>query len=91
MKTKLPPFISRLSFLIGLIGAFVGVLIGLGNGDEFGWALMRGVCLFLAFGILTRWWLGSMAKAWLESRLESLQTTAVKTTKTNEPRPAMGR
>jgi hypothetical protein len=91
MKTKLPPFISRLSFLFALVGAFIGVVIGLSNGDEFGWALMRGVCLFLAFGILTRWWLGSMATAWLESRLESLQTTAAKTTKTNEPRPAMGR
>ena len=52
---------------------------------------MRGVCLFLAFGILTRWWLGSVAKAWLESRLESLQTTAVKTTKTNQLRPVLGR
>jgi len=91
MKTKLPPFISRISFLFALVGAFIGVVIGLSNGDEFGWALMRGVCLFLAFGILTRWWLGSMAKAWLESRLESLQTTAAKSTKTNEPRPAMGR
>jgi len=91
MKTKLPPFISRLSFLLALIGAFIGVVIGLGNGDEIGWAFLRGVCLFLAFGIMTRWWLGSMAKAWLESRLESLQTTAAKTQKTNEPRPAMGR
>jgi hypothetical protein len=91
MKTKVPPFISRLSFLLALAGAFIGVLIGLGNGDAIGWALLRGVCLFLAFGIMTRWWLGSMAKAWLESRLEHLQSTAKNTKPTNEPRPALGR
>jgi hypothetical protein len=90
MKTNLPPFISRLSFLLALVGAFIGVVIGLSNGDEIGWAFLRGACLFLAFGIMTRWWLGSVAKAWLESRLESLQSTA-KNTKTNEPRPALGR
>ncbi len=91
MKTKVPPFISRISFLLALVGAFIGVLIGLSNGDEIGWAFLRGTCLFLAFGIMTRWWLGSVAKAWLESRLEHLQTTTAKTTKTNEPRPALGR
>ncbi len=90
MKTNIPPFISRLSFLLALAGAFIGVVIGLSNGDEIGWAFLRGACLFLAFGIITRWWLGTMAKAWLESRLESLQTS-VKTKPTNEPRPAMGR
>jgi hypothetical protein len=74
MKSNIPPFISRLSFLLALAGAFIGVVIGLSNGDEIGWALLRGACLFLAFGIITRWWLGSMAKAWLESRLESLQS-----------------
>jgi len=91
MKTKVPPFISRLSFLLALTGAFIGVVIGLSNGDEIGWAFLRGTCLFLAFGIMTRWWLGNVAKAWLESRLESLQPTTAKTNKPNEPRPAMGR
>ncbi len=87
MKAKLPHFISRLSFLLALTGAFIGVLIGFANGDEIGWSLLRGACLFLAFGIITRWWLGTMAKAWLESRLESLQPAK----KTTEPRPALGR
>ncbi len=94
MKTKVPEFISRLSFLLALVGAFIGVIIGFNNGDAIGWALLRGAFLFLAFGIMTRWWLGCMAKAWLESRLESLQTAAASTSKTkptNEPRPAMGR
>ncbi len=90
MKSKIPPFISRLSFLLALTGAFIGVLIGFNNGDDLGWALLRGAFLFLAFGIMTRWWLGTMAKAWLESRIESLQSTA-KTKPTNEPRPALGR
>ena len=74
MKTKVPAFISRVSFLLALLGAFIGVLIGWNNGDEMGWALLRGAVLFLAFGFIARWWLGSMAKAWLESRLESLAT-----------------
>ncbi len=91
MKTKIPPFISRLSFLLALTGAFIGVLIGLSNGDEIGWAFLRGTCLFLAFGIITRWWLGSVAKAWLESRLESLQTTVKNTKPNQDARPAMGR
>ena len=86
MKTKVPPFILRVSFLIALTGAFIGVLIGYQNGDEIGWSLLRGAILFMAFGVIARWWLGSMAKAWLESRLESLQTK----TKT-ETRPALGR
>ena len=91
MKANLPPFISRLSFLLALSGAFIGVVIGLSNGDEIGWAFLRGACLFIAFGIMTRWWLGNMAKAWLESRLESLQTPTT-TKKTNpESRPALGR
>jgi hypothetical protein len=90
MKTKVPPFISRLSFLLALTGAFVGVLIGFANGDEFGWALLRGAFLFLAFGLMSRWWLGNMAKAWLESRLEALQTKPT-TTKPGDNRPAMGR
>lgn len=90
MKTKVPHFISRLSFLLALVGAFIGVIIGFNNGDALGWALLRGAFLFLAFGIMTRWWLGCMAKAWLESRLESLQS-ASKPKPTTEPRPAMGR
>jgi hypothetical protein len=90
MKSKVPPFISRLSFLIALAGAFIGVVIGLNNGDAIGWAALRGACLFLAFGIITRWWLGTMARAWLESRLESLQSNT-KTKPTNDPRPALGR
>jgi hypothetical protein len=87
MKTKVPPFILRVSFLLALTGGFIGVLIGFNNGDELGWALLRGAFLFLVFGIISRWWLGSMAKAWLESRLESLQTK----TKTVDNRPALGR
>ncbi len=87
MKTKVPPFILRVSFLLALAGAFIGVLIGYNNGDELGWSLLRGSFLFLAFGIMSRWWLGTMAKAWLESRLESLQSK----TKTTETRPAQGR
>jgi hypothetical protein len=84
MKTKVPPFILRVSFLLALTGAFIGVLIGYNNGDELGWSLLRGAFLFLAFGIMARWWLGSMAKAWLESRLEIIQTK----TKPVEARPA---
>jgi len=90
MKTKTPHFISQLSFLLALAGAFIGVLIGFNNGDELGWALLRGAFLFLAFGIMSRWWLGNMAKAWLESRLESLQTP-VKTKPADHARPALGR
>src|SRR5271155_2282979 len=89
MKTRLPHFISRISFLLALTGAFIGVLIGFNNGDDLGWSLLRGAFLFLAFGIMARWWLGSMAKAWLESRLEALQPAAK--TKTSDNRPAMGR
>jgi hypothetical protein len=87
MKTKVPSFISRVSFLIALTGAFIGVLIGWNNGDEMGWALLRGAVLFLTFGFIARWWLGSMAKAWLESRLESMTTK----TKPVENRPAASR
>jgi hypothetical protein len=85
MKTKVPPFILRVSFLLALTGGFIGVLIGWNNGDELGWSLLRGALLFLAFGGMARWWLGSMAKAWLESRLESLQAK----NKTGENRPAV--
>lgn len=74
MKSKVPSFISRVSFLLALTGAFIGVMIGWNNGDEMGWALMRGAVLFLIFGFIARWWLGSMAKAWLESRIETLAT-----------------
>ena len=73
MRTKVPPFILRVSFLLALTGGFIGVLIGFNNGDDLGWSLLRGAVLFLAFGSMARWWLGAMAKAWLESRLESLQ------------------
>jgi len=73
MRTNVPPFILRVSFLLALTGGFIGVLIGFNNGDELGWSLLRGAVLFLAFGSMARWWLGTMAKAWLESRLESLQ------------------
>ena len=73
MRTKVPPFILRVSFLLALTGAFIGVLIGWNNGDAFGWSLLRGAVLFLTFGTVARWWLGSMAKAWLECRIEALQ------------------
>jgi hypothetical protein len=86
MKTKVPPFISRVSFLLALVGAFVGVLIGWNNGDDMGWAMLRGSALFIAFGLTARWWLGTMAKAWLESRIESLQSKSK-----TDARPALGR
>ena len=76
MKTSIPPFIVRISLLIALIGAFIGIAISWSNGDEIGWSLLRGAILFLVFGIVSRWWLGSMATAWLESRLETLQAKA---------------
>jgi Zn-dependent protease with chaperone function len=87
MKTKVPPFILRVSFLLALTGGFIGVLIGWNNGDDLGWSLLRGAILFLAFGIIARWWLKSMAKAWLESRLESFQPKS----KATESRPPLGR
>jgi hypothetical protein len=62
--------------LLGLIGGFIGVAISYNNGDEIGWSLLRGATLFVVFGVVSRWWLGSMAKAWLESRLEALQAKA---------------
>ena len=62
--------------LLALTGGFIGVAISYNNGDALGWSLLRGAILFLVFGIVSRWWLGSMAKAWLESRLEALQTKA---------------
>jgi hypothetical protein len=34
---------------------------------------------------MARWWLGTMAKAWLESRLESLQTLKPKTADNRTP------
>lgn len=86
MKTKVPPFISRVSFLLALVGAFIGVIIGWTDGDAVGWAMLRGAVLFVAFGLIARWWLGTMAKAWLESRLESLQTKPK-----TDGRPVLGR
>ena len=76
MKTSIPPFILRISLLIALVGAFIGITISWANGDEIGWSLLRGAILFLVFGIVSRWWLGSMATAWLESRLETLHAKA---------------
>jgi hypothetical protein len=61
---------------LALVGAFIGVAISYNNGDAIGWSLLRGTILFLAFGLVSRWWLGSMAKAWLECRLEAIQTKA---------------
>ena len=86
MKTKVPPFISRVSFLLALAGAFIGVVIGWSNGDEMGWAMLRGAVLFTVFGLIARWWLGTMAKAWLESRIESLQSKPK-----TDARPVLGR
>jgi hypothetical protein len=87
-STNIPPFIVRVSFLLALAGGFIGVLIGWNNGDELGWSLLRGAILFLAFGSIAKWWLGTMAKAWLESRLESLQSTVVVKTKPADGRTA---
>jgi hypothetical protein len=80
-KTNVSSFIPRDSFLLALAGAFIGVLIGWNNGDEMGRALLRAAVLFLAFGSIAHWWLGSMAKAWLEGRVESItaKTKAVET------------
>jgi hypothetical protein len=85
MKTNIPPSLVRISFLLALAGGFIGVLISWNNGDELGWSLLRGAILFLAFGAIGRWWLATMAKAWLESRLESLQTVKPKTTDNRTP------
>jgi hypothetical protein len=76
MRNKIPPFISRISMLLALMGGFIGVMISFNNGDAIGWSLLRGAILFAAFGIVSRWWLGTMAKAWLESRLEAIQAKA---------------
>ena len=76
MRNKVPFFIQKISILIALIGGFIGVAISLKNGDELGWSLFRGAFLFFSFGLVSRWWLGSMAKAWLESRLEAAQPKA---------------
>jgi len=73
MRNKVPSFISRISLSLALVGGFLGVVISYNNGDELGWSLLRGTALFLVFGLVSRWWLGSMAKMWLESRLEALQ------------------
>ncbi len=76
MRNKVPSFISRLSLSLALVGGFIGVAISYNNGDEIGWSLLRGTGLFLVFGLVSRWWLGSMAKLWLESRLEALHARA---------------
>jgi hypothetical protein len=83
MRNKVPFFIHRISILLALVGGFIGVAISLKNGDELGWSLFRGSLLFVSFGLVSRWWLGNMAKAWLESRLESAQAKP----KTPEVRP----
>ena len=62
--------------MLALVGGFIGVAISYNNGDALGWSLLRGVILFVAFGVVSRWWLGSMAKAWLESRLEAIHAKA---------------
>lgn len=87
MKTKVPNLILRVSFLLASASAFIGVLIGFAKGDELGWSPLRGASLFLAFGIMARWWLGNTAKAGLEGRLQSLQSTK----KTEDVRPDLGR
>jgi hypothetical protein len=76
MRNKVPPFISRISMLLALTGGFIGVAISYNNGDAIGWSLLRGVILFVVFGAVSRWWLGSMATAWLESRLEAIHAKA---------------
>ncbi len=76
MRNRVPPFISRISMLLALMGGFIGVAISYNNGDAIGWSLLRGAVLFLVFGLVSRWWLGSMAKAWLECRLEAIQAKA---------------
>jgi hypothetical protein len=73
MRNKVPSFISRIALSLALVGGFVGVAISYNNGDAIGWSLLRGTMLFLVFGLVSRWWLASMAKMWLESRLEALQ------------------
>jgi hypothetical protein len=86
MRNKVPSFISRISLSLALVGGFVGVAISYNNGDEIGWSLLRGTVLFVVFGLVSRWWLASMAKMWLESRLEALQAKT-KTAEASAPRP----
>ncbi len=86
MRNKVPSFISRISLSLALVGGFVGVAISYNNGDEIGWSLLRGTVLFVAFGVVSRWWLASMAKMWLESRLEALHAKT-KTAEAPNPRP----
>ena len=83
MITNSPPFIRQCSLLSALIGGFIGVLISWSDGDDLGWSLLRGALLVLAFGTVSRWWLQAMATAWLESRIESLQSSL----KAIEPQP----
>lgn len=59
--------------LSALAGGLLGVFISWNNGDALGWSLLRGAILLVVFGYVTRWWLANMAKAWIESRLESIQ------------------
>jgi hypothetical protein len=87
MRNKVPGFISRISLSLALMGGFLGVAISYNNGDEIGWSLLRGTVLFVVFGLVSRWWLASMAKMWLESRLEALQAKT-KTAETPSPRRA---
>ena len=63
-----------MSCLFGLLGGLIGVMISLNNGDEIGWSLLRGAILILVFGTISRWWLEAMATAWLESRIEVLES-----------------
>ncbi len=76
MRNQVPSFISRVAMLLALVGGFIGVAISYNNGDAIGWSVLRGAFLFLVFGLVSRWWLRSMAKAWLESRLEAIQAKA---------------
>ncbi len=73
MIANTPAFISRISCISGLVGGLLGVAISLNNGDELGWSLLRGSILIVAFSTASRWWLQSLAVAWLETRLESIQ------------------
>jgi hypothetical protein len=85
MRTKLPPFILRTSLLSAITGGLIGLFISFDDGDALGWSLLRGAVLSLVFGYVTRWCLAGMARAWIESRLESLQPK----NKTVENRPAV--
>ncbi len=83
MNTKVSPVILRVAIMFVVVGASIEVALTW-NGDQLGWSLLRFAALFLALELMKRVWTGSMARAQLESRLESLRPQS----KSMEARPA---